>query len=68
MKEKYFRELGLEPGASEKEIKRAYFKLVRQFSPEKDPEKFRQIREAYESLQEISEEDGPSFAEPSEGR
>lgn len=66
MKEKYYRELGLEPGASEKEIKRAYFKLVRQFSPEKDPERFRQIREAYEGLQAASEETGPSFAEPSD--
>ena len=66
MKEKYYRELGLEPGASEQEIKRAYFKLVRQFSPEKDPERFRQIREAYEGLQAASEETGPSFAEPSD--
>ena len=42
--------LGLKEGADEKEIKRAYFKLVRQFSPEKDPERFQQIREAYENL------------------
>ena len=42
--------LGLKEGADQKEIKRAYFKLVRQFSPEKDPERFQQIREAYENL------------------
>lgn len=44
--------LGLKEGADEKEVKRAYFKLVRQFSPEKDPERFQQIREAYENLKE----------------
>ena len=43
---------GLSEGAQPKEIKRAYFKLVRQFSPEKDPERFQQIREAYEHLTE----------------
>ena len=47
-----FEILGLSEGAQPKEIKRAYFKLVRQFSPEKDPERFQQIREAYEHLTE----------------
>jgi len=42
--------LGLEEGADEKEVKRAYFKLVRQFTPEKDPERFQEIRVAYENL------------------
>lgn len=46
--------LGLSEGAEQKEIKRAYFKLVRQYSPEKDPERFQQIREAYERLTEDS--------------
>lgn len=46
--------LGLSEGADQKEIKRAYFKLVRQYSPEKDPERFQQIREAYERLTEDS--------------
>ena len=44
--------LGLKPGAGEEEIKRAYFRLVRQHPPEKDPEKFQQIRHAYEVLKE----------------
>ena len=66
MKDQYYRELELEPGASPKDIKRAYFKLVRKFTPEKDPEKFRRIREAYEKLQENPEETGPSFQEPAE--
>lgn len=46
----YYQILGVSSGADQKEIKRAYFKLVRQFTPEKDPERFQQIREAYENL------------------
>lgn len=42
--------LGLSAEADEKDIKRAYFKLVRQYTPEKDPERFQEIREAYENL------------------
>lgn len=42
--------LGLNPDAGEDEIKRAYFRLVRQHPPEKDPEKFQEIRHAYEVL------------------
>ncbi len=48
----YYDILGLEPGASQAEIKRAYFKMVRQYSPEADPEQFQKIREAYEQLQQ----------------
>ena len=44
--------LGLGRQASEAEIKRAYFQLVRQFSPERAPEKFREIRTAYEQLRD----------------
>ena len=42
--------LGIEQGADEKTIKRAYFKLIRTYSPEKDPERFQEIRAAYERL------------------
>lgn len=42
--------LGVSAGADQKEIKKAYFKLVRQYSPEKDPERFQEIRGAYERL------------------
>ncbi len=44
--------LGLDRQASEAEIKRAYFHLVRQFPPEREPEKFRAIRTAYEQLRD----------------
>lgn len=49
--------LGIEEGADEKEIKRAYFKLIRTYSPEKDPERFQEIRAAYERLTEVKEDD-----------
>lgn len=42
--------LGLERRATPGEIKRAYFELVRQYSPESNPEAFKQIRAAYEKL------------------
>ena len=46
----YYEILGLKPGASPLEIKKAYFKLIRQYSPESNPEQFQKIREAYEQL------------------
>ncbi|MBD5489870.1 MAG: DnaJ domain-containing protein [Lachnospiraceae bacterium] len=58
----YYDTLGLEPGASQAEIKKAYFKLVRQYSPESDPEQFQKIREAYEQLKKEGDTlDGPVF-------
>ncbi len=42
--------LGLERTASEAEVKQAYFTLVREHSPERDPEGFKRIRAAYEKL------------------
>ena len=40
--------LGIQEDADEKKIKRAYFKLIREYSPEKNPERFQEIRAAYE--------------------
>lgn len=60
--ERYYQILGLEPGASQIEIKKAYFKLIRQHSPESDPEQFQKIREAYERLKSAGDEpEGPVF-------
>jgi curved DNA-binding protein CbpA len=42
--------LGLVRGASPREIKRAYFDLVRQYPPEQRPDAFKLIRAAYEKL------------------
>jgi len=41
--------LGIEPGSSETEIKRAYARLVRKYPPEGDAAAFQRVREAYES-------------------
>ncbi len=42
--------LGIERRASLSEVKRAYFSLVRQYSPENNPAAFKLIRAAYEKL------------------
>lgn len=44
--------LGIAHTASTEEVKRAYFALVRQHPPEKDPEAFKRIRAAYEQLRD----------------
>ena len=49
---KDYKTLGIEENADEKTIKKAYFKLIRKHSPEKDPEQFQIIRAAYERLLE----------------
>lgn len=48
--ENYYEILNIEKNASEKEIKRAYARLLRQFPPETHPEEFKKIRKAYEAL------------------
>jgi curved DNA-binding protein CbpA len=42
--------LGLERGAARREVKRAYFRLVREYPPETEPEAFKLLRSAYEKL------------------
>lgn len=37
-------------GASDDQIHQAYLKAVRQFPPDKNPEQFQQIRDAYEMI------------------
>jgi curved DNA-binding protein CbpA len=41
-----FEILGVEPSASDKELRRAYLRQVKEHPPERDPEGFRRIREA----------------------
>ncbi len=64
----YYDILGLEPDASQAEIKKAYFKMVRQHSPESDPEQFQKIREAYEQLKKLQNKQElpvfPALTEP----
>jgi curved DNA-binding protein CbpA len=45
-----YRALGLKRGASHDEIRRAYFRQVREHPPETDPDGFKAIRAAYEQL------------------
>ncbi len=44
--------LGLSPTATSAEIKGAYFALVRAHPPERDPETFKRVRAAYESVRD----------------
>lgn len=44
--------LGVSPTATDREIKVAYFGLARTHTPEKEPEKFKAIRSAYETLRD----------------
>jgi len=46
----YYTELEIEHTATQDEIKRAYFKLARKHTPDKDPVAFMRIRQAYETL------------------
>ncbi len=44
--------LGLSSTATQVEIKRAYFSLIRQYPPETEAEKFKIVRGAYEKLKD----------------
>lgn len=46
----YYEILGLEQSASKEEIKKAYFRLVRKYPPDRYETEFMDIREAYETL------------------
>src|SRR5262245_28971452 len=46
--------MGLPADSDDETIRRRYLELVRQFSPEKHPEKFAAIRRAYESLRDLN--------------
>ena len=50
--------LNLPTEASGEEIRRSYYRLVRKHSPEKDPERFKLIREAYETLSDPKAKQG----------
>jgi curved DNA-binding protein CbpA len=46
--------LGLPPESDDEAIRRRYLELVRQFPPERNPERFAAIRQAYESLRDLN--------------
>lgn len=45
-----YRVLGIDRNADAGEIKRTYFQLVREHTPEESPEQFQRIRAAYDQL------------------
>jgi curved DNA-binding protein CbpA len=45
--------LGLSADAEDEVIRRRYLELVKQYSPERHPEKFAAIRRAYEQLRDL---------------
>jgi len=49
-----YRVLGLVSTASQADIKRTYFALIRQYPPETAPEEFKIIRAAYEKIKNVS--------------
>ncbi len=44
--------LGVSPGASDDQIRRAYLRQVKVFKPDRHPEEFRRVRAAYDQLRE----------------
>lgn len=44
--------LGILPDASESEVRARYLELVKKFPPERDPEKFQEIRLAFDSVKD----------------
>jgi curved DNA-binding protein CbpA len=44
--------LGLEPGATDDEIRRRYLELVKNHPPEHDPQRFQDITQAYERIKD----------------
>lgn len=44
--------LGVDEGASTVDVKKAYFNLIKQFTPEKHGEEFKEIRGAYDRLKD----------------
>ncbi len=53
----FYHVLGVSRSATPEEIKRAYFALVRQYTPERSPDAFQRIRAAYEALSDLRARD-----------
>ncbi len=50
MMEDYYSTLGIYSDSTKEEVKKAYYKLIRKYTPEKNPDEFEKIRQAYEVL------------------
>lgn len=60
----HYEVLGLGPDATPADVKRAYFRLVRQYTPERSPEMFQKIRQAYDALKDGAPIQKPNDLEP----
>jgi hypothetical protein len=47
-----FKTLGVSPDADEAEVRARYLELVKQYPPERDPEKFQEIRTAFDVVKD----------------
>ncbi len=65
-REEALKQLGLEHDSDALSIKKTYFSMIRKFPPEKDPEQFKKIREAYEILQKPEKDPAQNLPEPKE--
>jgi len=45
--------LGLTPDAEDEDIRNRYLELVRKYSPEKHPERFKEITASYEAIKDM---------------
>lgn len=67
---RYYRIMGLRPGASVEEIKKAYRRLALRYHPDRNPqsaERFLQIAEAYEALMEMKRRESQGYQRKSSG-
>lgn len=44
--------LGIAPNSSDEEIRAAYLRKVKEYPPDRDPEAFERVRDAYETLRD----------------
>ena len=58
----FYEVLEVDENASMQEVKKAYFRLIRLHTPDKDPEGFKQLHEAYQGILNENLFDGPVFA------
>jgi len=44
--------LGVDPNASEAQIRKRYLELVRQFPPDREPQRFAELHQAYDEMRD----------------